>query len=229
MHRAWRYRLKTEPAGIRFMLDYLGKGQSAIDIGANKGAYTYWMSRLVGRTGRVFAFEPQPRFARYLERLKVSFGFEQLTVVNEALSTTAGTSQLFLPTSNPSGEATLTSPGGEGRNMEVRTSVLDDFLDRTGGRPIRFIKCDVEGYELEVFNGAIRMLDSDRPHLLFECQDYRNGGGQTRRVFAFLKDLGYEGFLLKDRQRLPISEFEPAVHQASRDVPYLDNFAFLPR
>jgi len=211
------------------MLDCLSPGQTSIDIGANKGAYSYWMSRLVGKAGRVFAFEPQPEFVNYLESLKAVFRFQQLTVVNQALSATSGTSHLFLPAKNPTGEATLTSPGGEGRSIEVKTSILDDVLDRAGGRPVSFIKCDVEGYELEVFKGGSRILAEDRPHLLFECQDYRNGGGQTRRVFSFLTELGYEGFFFNNTERLPISKFDSAIHQASRDVPFLDNFTFIPK
>ena len=46
--RAWRYRLVVEKHEIKFMLDYLAPGNIAVDIGAHKGAYTYWMSKYVG-------------------------------------------------------------------------------------------------------------------------------------------------------------------------------------
>ena len=67
--RAWRYRLKVEKQEINFMLSHLKPGQTAIDIGAHKGAYTYWMSKYVGKDGKVFAFEPQPKLYNQLNKL----------------------------------------------------------------------------------------------------------------------------------------------------------------
>ena len=228
VNRAWQLRLRSQAPGIQFMHDHLSPGQTAIDIGANQGAYSYWMSRLVGGSGRVLAFEPQPALARYLARIRSSFGMAQLTVINEALSATGGTRMLAQPASNPATGATLAPPSGEGRSIQVWTSVLDTYLDRAGCRPVHFIRCSAEGDELEVFRGAARTLLNDRPILLVECQDLRNGGGQTQRVFALLQDLGYEGFFFKGPQRLPISGFEPEIHQGTEDAPYLDTFAFLP-
>ena len=57
--RAWKYRLFTEQQEIKFLLENLSPGQTAVDIGSYKGAYTYWMSKRIGSTGKVFAFEPQ--------------------------------------------------------------------------------------------------------------------------------------------------------------------------
>ena len=44
----------------------LSEGDRAVDVGANKGSYTFWMRRAVGAGGRVHAFEPQPELAAYL-------------------------------------------------------------------------------------------------------------------------------------------------------------------
>ena len=57
--RAWKYRLIVERQEILFMLEHLMPGQNAVDIGAHKGAYTYWISKYTGTNGNVFAFEPQ--------------------------------------------------------------------------------------------------------------------------------------------------------------------------
>ena len=67
--RAWRYRLVIEKHEIKFMLNHLGPGNTAVDIGAHKGAYTYWMSKYVGEKGKVFSFEPQPRLNKQLRLL----------------------------------------------------------------------------------------------------------------------------------------------------------------
>ena len=53
LYRAWRYRLKLDPAEIKAILVNLAPGDVAIDIGAHKGAYTYWLQKRVSDSGRV--------------------------------------------------------------------------------------------------------------------------------------------------------------------------------
>lgn len=107
VYRAWRYRWSVERREITFLLDQLRPGQTAIDIGAHKGAFTYWMQRAVGPTGKVFAFEPQPELAYYLQRAKETFGLAHVAVVNAALSSSSGMMPLYRPRKSPSPAATL--------------------------------------------------------------------------------------------------------------------------
>ena len=51
------------------MRSVLRHGDVAVDVGAYKGGYTYWMREAVGDAGTVFAFEPQPELAYYPPRL----------------------------------------------------------------------------------------------------------------------------------------------------------------
>ena len=58
-YRAWRYRQRLERQEIRLLLRHLAAGDVAVDVGAHKGAYTYWMRRAVGASGKVYAFNAQ--------------------------------------------------------------------------------------------------------------------------------------------------------------------------
>ena len=49
--RALRYRYRLEPQEIRLVQRHLVAGAVAVDVGAHKGAYTWWMRRAVGETG----------------------------------------------------------------------------------------------------------------------------------------------------------------------------------
>jgi hypothetical protein len=64
-HRAFQYWFRDDPAEIRYLQSRLKKGDVAIDIGAHKGGYTFWMRRLVGSSGRVIALSrrrPVPNY-----------------------------------------------------------------------------------------------------------------------------------------------------------------------
>ena len=69
LYRARRFRHLLDKPEITFILSNLHHGDCALDIGAHKGAYTYWMHKAVSATGRVFAFEPQIELADYLKNL----------------------------------------------------------------------------------------------------------------------------------------------------------------
>jgi FkbM family methyltransferase len=228
MHRAWRFRRRSEPGPVRCVLEGLGEGDIAIDIGANRGAHTYWMCRRVGGGGRVIAVEPQPEWAEYLRSAGRAFRFDQLEVVESGLSSGAGVRDLVLPHDNPVGGASFeVATVSDGRHLSVSTLTLDALLDERGAHPVSLIKCDVEGHEYEVFLGGRQTLSRDRPTLVFECQNFRHPEGQIARVFGMLHELGYEGHYFGKRGALhPVDGFDPVVHQDRAGSVYFDNFVF---
>ncbi len=229
LYRAHRYRWKLDPAEIAFVLAHARPGTTAIDIGAHKGGYAYWMARGVGPEGRLIAFEPQPELAA---RLRLAFqGARNVTIENRGLSNLNGQLTLNVPGTGPSPGASFeaaraTAPAA--RRFEVDVSTLDARL--AGPHPrVSLIKCDVEGHELAVFMGAERTLRTERPALLFECEERHHGGGGIAGVFAWLAGLGYGGFFFCGKELRPLAEFDPARHQNPSDPEsYCNNFAFLP-
>ncbi len=95
--RAWRYRLRTEKQEIYFLLNHLKPGQTVLDIGAHKGAYTYWMSNRVGELGRVIAFEPQPNLNTYLSKIARYAPSKNIHVESVALSSKDGNAVMNVP------------------------------------------------------------------------------------------------------------------------------------
>lgn len=227
--RGRRYRVRTDPADIAYLRRHLKPGQTAVDAGAHKGGYTYWMDRCVGPSGRVLAFEPLPHLAEYLRDIKEVYPLARTEVVEAALSNTAGQATLYMPETGYQGPTTL-QPRQTGHvTFQVKTDTLDDVCARRSARPVHFIKADVEGHELAMFQGAKAILQEDRPLLLFECTDYSLGGGQIERVFPYLESLGYEGYFFPRGQTQPISEFRVEIHQKDPTGPdWCMNFAFQP-
>lgn len=226
-YRAWRYRWKNDPAEIAYVRRNVRPNTIALDIGAHKGGYTYWIARSVGRQGRVYAFEPQPELAR---KLAMAFDPTRVLVVNAGVSDRDGTMQLHVPSGDrPSPGASLVTPReptATSRTLDVRVIQLDSFLS---GRvqPVSFIKCDVEGHELAVFRGAEQLLRRDRPTLLFECEQRHHGSNSIREVFDFLHALGFVGHYFTRGQLAPLAEFDPGRDQRTPGAEsYCNNFVF---
>ena len=141
-------------------------GNLVLDIGANIGLHLALLSRLVGPSGRVMAFEPNSRLLPNLRQTAAVAG--NVTLYNIALSDRNDDASLFVPVDHSM--ASLEDwrhTDGEKEKVACRMRRLDD-LDVAGGPA--FIKCDVEGAELQVFRGATRLLDqADAPIILYEA------------------------------------------------------------
>ncbi len=191
MHRCWRLRFKSEVACIQYVRNASLAGATVLDIGANKGVYSIYMSRAAGADGRLIAFEAQPELGSHLQDVKESFRLDNMTLVNQGLSAEPGVLTMRRDKAG-SGMASFHNELGTGLDeIDIPVIRLDDYLDEQNVGPIRFIKCDVEGHELPVFVGGKKMLERDHPTLLFECHD---GEASRGELFDFLTALGYDGY-----------------------------------
>ena len=83
-------------------------------------------------------------------------------------------------------------------SIKVSLERLDDFAesypDLLG---VRFIKCDVEGYELMVFRGSWRVLTQARPIVITEVGNYdRLHSYEERSLFRFFMEMRYIFFAI---------------------------------
>jgi FkbM family methyltransferase len=234
--RAWKYAHRIDPCGVRFLRRALRPGDLALDIGAHKGGYLYWMRRAVGRAGRVLAFEPQPALSAYLRGVCAAASYANVEVLPYAVSDHAGAATLFHPGARSSTGATLVAglfPENDAAD-EVRAVTLDELL---AARPElaapRYMKIDVETHELEVLRGARRTLETQRPVVQLEADRHIYGDRPITAVFDFLLALGLAGYFFFERRLLPLAAFDPGRHQAEsrRHYPqnpaYASNFLFL--
>ncbi|MDD5675028.1 MAG: FkbM family methyltransferase [Chitinivibrionales bacterium] len=236
LYRAWRYRLVKDRREILWVRSNLNKGDVVVDIGAHKGAYLYWLRRAVGHTGMVYAFEPQALLAGYLRGIISRARWENVLVAQKALSAQGRTLDFFVPApsgrSSPGAHIGPKASGAEAHSFPVEAVALDEFFRGKESERLRLIKCDVEGHELEVFQGAADILRRRRPALLFECEQRHLGKRPMGDVFLFLRELGYDGFFFHPSGLRPIAEFSPQHHQpeassghGKRSV-YCNNFLF---
>lgn len=236
--RASKYARRVDPFEIRFLRRLLRPGDLAIDIGAHKGGYVYWLQRAVGPTGRVLAFEPQPDAAAYLRQIMRISSYRHVEVLEHAVSDRAGPVALFTPSSRISTGATLVQGLFPENDMvrRVEAVTLDGYLgSRKDLAPPRCVKIDVETHELAVLRGARQTLRTAKPVVQFEADQRVYGGRPIAELFEFLAALGLSGFFFFERRLHPIARFDAAVHQPERwratpnHPSYANNFLFMDR
>jgi FkbM family methyltransferase len=188
----------------------LDPGAVALDVGANIGYYTIMMARLVGPRGKVYAVEPFPPSADLLGvniRLNAVADIVDASVLAIGRNSGRGT----LHVSERSNWHCLGPPATANwpkyqrtyvRTIEVPTRSLWDFVQ--GKRAIDLIRMDLEGYEVEIFDGLLPHLGGGgfRAKLLFETHPEFYGAGRRdmRRVLTALLAAGYDPkYLVSDR------------------------------
>jgi FkbM family methyltransferase len=133
------------------------------DIGANQGFHTAHLSRLVGDEGRVYAFEPNPSLHRPLSETCRRLGNAEL--ITFALAAERGTLKFFIPEDH-----TMASFNDWTGLAKKHVLVQVRRLDSLNLPAPDFIKCDVEGAELDVLTGGGELIDrEDAPVILFEA------------------------------------------------------------
>jgi FkbM family methyltransferase len=141
-------------------------GATALDVGANVGAYAMLLGQWVGPAGRVYAFEPAPEVFQGLTGHVRLNGLQGVVhPVASAVGERDGAAQLMM--SPTAGEARLAADGERfGPTIDVPTVTIDTFCDRHHLTP-DFIKIDVEGWELSALRGARRTIARRRDLELF--------------------------------------------------------------
>ncbi len=144
-----------EPAETRWVKSYLKPGMTFVDVGANVGYYTWLAASLVGRSGRVLAFEPSASAFKQLRTVITANGITWAACHNEALSDREGFLTLHIPPASYGNHNPSVIPYCEGMTaVEVPATTIDRVRETAGVARIDLLKADVEGSELAVLQGA---------------------------------------------------------------------------
>jgi FkbM family methyltransferase len=198
-----------ERSTLAALEDLVRPGMNVVDVGANIGAHTLHLARLVGKEGAVAAFEP------------TDFAFAKLRAnladnPEVAGRVTAHQSFLVRGSSAPVQPKLASSWPVDGRRPDdqalgsmgmlttgARAERLDDALAGRH-RPIDVMKMDVDGHEHEVLGGAGDILKKDRPTIVMELAPYVYGDSRDfEAVLGTLWGLDYDLIPLKGGRPLP--------------------------
>lgn len=171
-----------------------------VDVGAHQGEFTVFAASLVGESGKVIAFEPVSRNRDLLCKNVTANSFSNVTIlpfalgVNEGIMPIYDRSGKFDDGTNHTGLSTLFPSRQRDHLIEyVHVKNLDDVVKDLNLAKIDFMKIDVEGSELAVLQGAIGVLQTSRPKLVFELNQAtcQAAGYTSQDLLAWLQTFGY--------------------------------------
>jgi FkbM family methyltransferase len=134
------------------------EGDAVVDVGALAGETALYFSKLVGKSGKVYAFEPvQDSYNLLVENLKRNH-VKNIEAVKLGLFSENKDALI----SNCAGGSSLVT---EGKGEKIRLVKLDDFIEERNLKKVDFIKMDIEGSELDALKSAERTMKKYKPKL----------------------------------------------------------------
>jgi len=167
-------------------------GDIVFDIGAHCGVTSYHFAKLVSRTGRVIAFEPDPvNFSLLLANIE-RHSLDNVLPLQIAVAGIQGEAKFSSEGTIGSTLMRNSSRASVGNVVMVKTVTLEDAFREWG--PPKFCKIDIEGSEIEVIASARDFLKSHQ----FPCEfaldtnHLVDGSLTDMRIEALFREAGYE-------------------------------------
>lgn len=177
---------------IKFLRHYITDGMKILDIGANYGVYALTMAKLIGPSGRLWAFEPTASTASYLAEGIKANKFKNIKLLQVGLSNKTGKAKLF--TSDNAELNSLTKAAVPDAHSETISLVtLDYCMNKYNWNRLDFIKLDAEGEECNILKKGRNTLASLSPLIMFE---FKHGDSVNFSLISNFKMLGYSCYRL---------------------------------
>lgn len=189
---------------------------TVLDIGANVGAHTLLLAKLVGEKGRVLAFEPTAfAYSKLRHNLELNPELAErvrafqcfLTVENNiAVPSTIYSSWPLVTRS----ETHAKHLGLEMPTASASSRSLDSVLREASVKNVDLVKLDVDGYECDVLRGASTLLTKMRPIFVMELAPYvlQERGASLEELISIFTGSGYQFFDERTGHALPSTSAE---------------------
>ena len=173
-----------------FLSQAVRTGMTIVEVGANQGIYTLFLSRLAA-PAKVFAFEPEPLLYEQLAENVCNNAItnvvcKQLAIAND------NNACILRPGSLNSGDNRIVADvRARSEDILVKATTLDDLFPN---ERIDLIKIDIQGFELHALEGAREVLQRTKEIILFlEFWPYGldQSGSSASRLLAFLAETGF--------------------------------------
>jgi FkbM family methyltransferase len=187
--KIWYY----EPEVVSVIAKFVKEGDFAIDAGANLGFFTLILSAMVGKSGLVMAFEPDPTAFAELNKNVAANNLSNVVCSDTALFNEDGEREFWL---HPVSGYSSFGRYDESSSVKVQTRKLDSILH--GFSTPRFLKLDCEGAEFGILQGAEKTLRNGVDCVVIELNYalMEQFHLSSTAVREFMESLGYHMFII---------------------------------
>lgn len=187
------YAMGYEIKRMSFLKNYINTGDHVVDIGANCGQISLYLSKLVGIEGEVSSFEPSEyAFNYFSHNLKLN-NISNVTTVYAAVSDSNDNLKMVLNFEPATGgildsiESDTKNDNSENEIVYIKSVRLDDYCYENNIKP-NFIKIDVEGAGDKVLKGATKIINEYKPYIYIEMHMPQ----EQNAVKEYLQKTGYK-------------------------------------
>lgn len=176
------------------------------DVGANIGSISV-LAASKGAEVKIHAFEPTKSLVSlFKENININGYGKRITLIEKAVFHKKGTINFLLEKTSEINHIIGKKVKKNSNITEVETVTLDDYTEKKKLTFINFLKVDVEGAELQVFQGAKNLLKNSRIGIiLFEInKNCHNFGYQPNELVQLLKRNNYFIFSLEKDDKMKL-------------------------
>ena len=205
---------RFEPLSTRVVCEHLRPGDTFLDIGANFGYFSLLAAHTVGPSGHVIAVEASPEVLPYLKKNLAAFSNTEL--VHAAVGKEKGITDFFLTEDFVNSGVSQSPFQQNSRKVSVSMDTIDNLLAAHGKRQdaVQFIKCDVQGDEMAVLEGARNSIEQARRlNLIIEWAPawMKKAGYEPTEFPRFLQSFGFTSLVVVDdylQQKMTVHDME---------------------
>jgi FkbM family methyltransferase len=208
-------RLGIDYQDVYFLKNLIGPGDFCVDIGAHLGYFTFELSRLAGVEGHVYAIEPMSKFFNTIKNIAANKKRENITLLQNAMGAETEWVEMGIP-----------QLGNVKKFAYARVKSTHTYLDYVESEKVKnlsgddfflslprldFIKCDVEGLEISVFESFLGSIGKFKPIILCELEDAK----KRKTLLDLFSPFDYAIYYLENKKLktlTPDSSVDPVSH-----------------
>ena len=182
-----------EPGITKVCLERLKDGGTFLDVGANVGMFSMTVASHLENV-EIHAFEPVPANFLVLSNNLTINNLEAKVISNNlAVGRSCGTISMAID--GQLSHVSVTEAESNLQTTGINLVSLDDYCKSNNLTDVKLIKCDVEGFELDVVLGGKELIQSQKPSLILEIEEkWTSRYNYTAKdIFDVLETLGYTG------------------------------------
>ncbi len=200
---------KWEKYTHKFLETFIKKNDIVLEIGANIGAHTLTIAKIIGEKGLVHAFEPSEYAHKKLKKnIELNPSLQTNIILNKKL--VSNSKKIIL--NNQIRSSWLRDKNKlkkqEKLNSNLEIISIDEYVKRNNLKKISMIKIDVDGYDFKVLSGSINTIKKFKPIIFIELSEVclNKQGDTVSDIYNFLSKLNYKLYCDKTHKLMELKD-----------------------